>query len=156
MSTFRNTASGGAIAIAIAMATPFIMSHEGIKLKASPDVGTTQSVCYGHDGVSKGTTYTVAQCKVILSQDEARFTNGILAITPSLATRPNQLAATIDFVYNVGVGAYEKSSVASEFNKGHYKSGCSAMLPYVYSKGKFIQALSNRRHDEYTLCLKGL
>lgn len=147
---------GASIAAALALATPFIMSHEGLKLKASPDVGQTQSICYGHDGVSRGTTYTVTQCKNLLAQDEAKVTNSILSITPSLSTRTNQLAATIDFVYNVGVGAYMNSSVAKDFNKGNYKSGCSAMLLYVYAGGHWNQGLSTRRHNEYTLCMKGL
>lgn len=144
------------IAAAIALITPFIMQHEGLTLKAKSDVGSTQAVCYGHDGVAMGTIYTPAQCKALLAQDEEKVTTAILTATPNLLTHTNQLAAAIDFSYNVGTGAYASGSVGRDFKAGNYKAGCKAMLLYDRVNGKYNSGLANRRHAEYTLCLKGL
>jgi lysozyme len=149
---------GGSVAgivAAIAVATPFIMQREGLTLTAKPDVGD-YAICYGHDGAVRGEHLTVSQCQVLLNADIKTATNSILIITPKLATHTNQLAATIDFVYNVGVGAYQDGSVARDFKVGNYKAGCSAMLLYDNVDGKFNQGLYNRRKLDYTLCMKGL
>jgi lysozyme len=154
--TIAATSVGGVVAAAIAFATPFIMQHEGLTLKAKPDVGTTQAICYGHDGVPKGTTYTVAQCQAILKDDINTVTTAILTVTPSLAKHQNQLAATIDFSYNVGVGAYATGSVARDFKAGNLKAGCAAMLLYDHVNGKVNQSLLARRKADYAVCMRGL
>ena len=147
---------GGLIAAAISIATPFIMQNEGRSLVAKPDVGATLAICYGHDGVARGTKITPAQCTRLLQQDEETYTVAILKVTPDLVNHTNQLAATIDFSYNVGVGAYAQGSVARDFKVGNYKAGCKAMLLYNKVKGVVNQGLVNRRKADYTLCMKGL
>jgi lysozyme len=147
---------GALIAAAISLATPVIMQNEGLTLHAKTDVGTTQAICYGHDGVPRGTTYTVTQCQALLKEDVQTVTDAILKVTPTLVTHTNQLASAIDFSYNVGVGAYASGSVARDFKAGNYKAGCTAMLLYDKVKGKFNQGLYNRRKGDYAVCMKGL
>lgn len=156
--TTTKTVSGtiSAVAAAISIAMPVVMQHEGLTLVAKTDVGTTQEICYGHDGVARGTKYTVAQCQALLKSDIQTVTTAILQVTPKLAIHENQLASAIDFSYNVGVGAYASGSVARDFKAGNYKAGCKAMLLYDTVKGKYNAGLHNRREADYTLCMKGL
>lgn len=156
MPVARNVTVLGA---AIALIASFTMTQEGERFKPYRDVNGITTVCYGHTGtdVNMNHTYTQAECAAFLRSDMTVAGNGVLKYSPNLDQHENQLAAAIDFSYNVGVGTYSKSSVRKDFNAENFKAGCSALLKYVYgSDGKYYQDLANRRQAEYRVCMKGL
>lgn len=59
-----------------------------------------------------------------------------------------QRAALISFVYNVGKGNFESSTLLKELNKGNYNEVPAQLNRWVYSKGKILQGLVNRRNAE--------
>ena len=146
------------LSVVVAFILPHIQQEEGTKYKPYYDVNGIPTVCSGHTDtdVIMNKTYSVAECKRLTQEDISKAELGILNVSPQLRTRPMQLAAAISFSYNVGVGAYEKSSVARDFNLGNYKAGCADMLKYVYAGGKYYQGLYNRRKQEYTICMSDL
>lgn len=148
--------SSAGLAAAIALITPFIQQHEGYVAKPYKDIGGVLSVCNGHTGkdiVVK--TYSRSECQALTAEDINKSANFILKITPGLDKQPQILAATISFTYNLGVGVYEKSSVASDFKAGQFKLGCTDMLKYTYIGKVYSQGLANRRNAEYQVCMKG-
>lgn len=148
----------GAVALALSLAVPHIQQFEGLKHRPYPDVGGILSICYGHTGpdVRVNTYKTTDQCYAIAQQDATKAANGILKVSPSLKDHPQQLAAAISFSYNVGLGTYDKSSVARDFNAGNLSKGCSDLMKYTNADGKYSSGLYNRRKAEYNICMKGL
>jgi lysozyme len=92
----------------------------------------------------------------MLDSDVKIRADEVIKVSPELVNKPFLLASTISFVYNIGVGAYEKSSVSADFKAGKYSDGCKAMLLYTYAGGKYSQGLANRRKAEYNICMKGV
>jgi lysozyme len=148
--------SAGGLAAAIALISPFIQQREGYVPHPYRDIAGVLSVCNGHTGpdiVDK--TYSKAQCNVLTDKDINTDAEGVLKITPGLDKRPQVLAATISFAYNVGLGTYEKSSVARDFKAGQFKLGCTDMLKYSFIGKTYSKGLADRRQGEYTICMKG-
>lgn len=63
--------------------------------------------------------------------------------------------ADLSLAYNVGVGAFCKSSIAAYQNAGHNKDSCDRFLLYNRAGGKVVAGLTKRRQAERKLCLEG-
>lgn len=153
-------AGAGASLMAIVMQTavPAIQGFEGTKSQAYKDIGGILTVCTGHTGpdVVVGKVYDPATCAKLTQQDAQKAASGVLKFSPQLIYHPLVLAAAISFSYNVGVGTYDKSSVASNFNTGNFVAGCNALLKYSYAGGNYSSGLYNRRVQEQAICLSTL
>jgi lysozyme len=74
--------------------------------------GTTGS------SVKQGTIVTQEVANLLLDEDVGRFTRGVLRQSPSLIAFPARLAAVVSFAYNLGVGAYQASTMRRLINAG--------------------------------------
>lgn len=148
-------AVGVAVAAATAVATPIIATWEGKANDPYPDLAGLATVCYGETRVEMR-SYTDAECEMMLRRAVEDFAREVLACTPGLAAHPYQLAAATSLAYNIGVGAYCKSTVARKFNAGDLAGACYGFAAWKYVKGKVVQGLVNRRAAETELCLVGL
>ncbi len=148
----------GVIAAALAIATPDINDHEGVRYRAYKDVVGVLTVCAGHTGpdIVVGKVYSPEECKKLTIKDLSKAAAGVLKVSPHLAWHPMQLAAAVSFAYNVGTGAYAKSSVARLFNEGKFTEACNFLTKYVYAGGKVWPGLVNRREREKQVCLSTL
>lgn len=162
-----------AIAGAVGVATAFIAPWEGKRNDPYLDIVGIPTVCYGETRVEMR-RYSDAECTAMLEKAVEGFVKEVLACTPTLVNHPYTLAAATSLAYNIGSGAYCRSTAAKRFNDGDLRGGCSAFAPYngsVYAKvqpnlncrqlkdGKWfceIQGLINRRKDEMELCMVGL
>lgn len=144
-----------AAAAVFASALALLWGLEGNRNKPYKDIGGVVTVCMGHTGPDiQDRTYSNTECKAMAEQDVKRFMASVQQITPNITG--NQLVAATSFAYNVGLGAYQRSSVAKHFNKGELREGCQAMKQYIYVRGKPIQGLINRRDKEFKVCVSGL
>lgn len=143
-------AGGGALAIATVM----IPSLEGVEYKPYQDVAGVWTVCYGHTGsdIIRNKTYTEAECKGMLDKDLQPFVRSVERSVKVPASE-YQKAALITFSYNVGVSAFEKSTLLKDLNAGRYQKACEGMRNWVYAGGKKWQGLMNRREVEREVCL---
>lgn len=153
-------AGAGASLMAIVMTTavPNIQGFEGTHLAPYRDIAGVLTVCTGHTGpdVVVGKVYTKEDCNSLTSTDAQKAAAGVLKVSPQLIYHPIVLASAVSFSYNVGVGTYDKSSVAADFNRGNFVAGCKDLLKYTYSDGKYVQGLANRRQQEYNICMSTL
>ena len=84
-----------------------------------------------------------------------RYENGV-----RVRGRDNQTLAAISLAYNIGEGAYCKSTVARRFRAGQWRAGCDGFL--AWNKARVggvlrpVQGLTSRRQRERAVCLKGL
>jgi lysozyme len=147
-----------AVLLAVTTATPYIEKFEGERHVPYRDITGVLTVCDGHTGhdVVVNRVYDNKQCFALTEADATKAAQGVLSKSPGLAEHPMQLAAAISFTYNVGLGVYNKSSIATDFNAGRLKQGCTDLLKYVYAGGQYSQGIYNRRKQEYAICMKGL
>ena len=105
-----------------------IKRWEGLKLTAYPDPGSRNgepyTVGFGHtsDGflnVTRGLTITVAQAEAALEYDLNETAAKIDELVKVELT-DNQFGALVSFAFNVGLGAFAKSTLLKKLNKGEY------------------------------------
>jgi lysozyme len=144
-------AGTSAAALMLAIVPPW----EGKRNDPYQDIVGVWTVCYGETRVPMR-RYSDAECDEMLAQGLGDFAQGVLKRNPNLRDRPNQLAAATSLAYNIGVGAYNHSTVARRFDAGDWRGGCDAILMWNKAGGKVVRGLVNRRNHEREICLKGL
>lgn len=146
----------GVLAItAIGLATALIGPWEGKRNDPYKDIVGVWTVCYGETRIDMR-RYSDAECSALLEKAvEKDFAPAVYRCTPALKNRPYEAAAAISLAYNVGTGAYCRSTADRRFDAGDFKGGCNAFRSWVFAGGKRVQGLTNRREAEIKLCLKG-
>lgn len=137
-----------------------IKQWEGFKTKAYKDTGGVWTIGYGHTSaagapkVIPGMRITEAEATEILRRDidsvEAAVVNSV-----KVHLNDNQFATLVSFVYNIGEGAFRKSTLLKKLNEGDYNSVPNELMKWVNDNGKRIQGLVNRRAAECGLWVKG-
>lgn len=138
---------------AIAIASVMLQSLEGVEYKPYYDVGGVLTVCYGHTGsdIIKDKIYTESECHALLDKDLKRFgvqVDKLVTVDIPDTTR----AALYSFTYNVGIGAFKRSTLLKKLNTGDVVGACDEMKRWIYAGGKKWQGLMNRREIEDEVC----
>lgn len=138
---------------AVAIAATAVAYFEGYRPAAYLDPVSIPTICYGHmAGVRLGQTKTKAECEELLRADlgVALATVDRLAVVPLPDTRRAALAS---FVYNVGPGSFQGSTLLRKLNAGDAVGACNELPRWVMAKGKVLPGLVERRKQERELCL---
>ncbi|SFU50650.1 MULTISPECIES: lysozyme [unclassified Methylobacterium] len=143
---------------AAALAVTFVQTREGTRLKAYRDIVGVATICNGETrGVTMDMTATPQQCAAMLLKGLGEFEGNVLKCVPGLASAPDErLVAHVSLAYNIGAGAYCKSTVARRYNAGDIAGSCDAFDMWDKAGGRRVKGLSIRRDDEQVLCRKGL
>ncbi|WP_342163146.1 lysozyme [Methylobacterium sp. SD21] len=143
---------------AAALAVTFVGTREGTKLKAYRDIVGVPTICNGETrGVTMGMTATKEECQAMLLKGLGEFEVDVLKCVPGLANAPDErLVAHVSLAYNIGAGAYCKSTVARRYNAGDIAGSCDAFDMWDKAGGRRVNGLAIRRNDEQVLCRKGL
>ncbi len=70
--------------------------------------------------------------------------------------KPETRAALGSFTYNVGVGAFNSSTLLRKAKSGDLIGACNELTRWVYAGGRKLKGLVIRREAERELCLSGL
>ncbi|WP_063803304.1 lysozyme [Burkholderia ubonensis] len=132
---------------------------EGCRLEAYPDPmygWRRATVGYGATGPSivQGTVWTQEQADADL---QYRM-NGIGAHLDTLVAIPvgdEQKAALCDLAYNIGLGAFENSTLLAMLNVGHIQGAADQFLVWNKSNGIVLEGLVKRRDAERALFILG-
>lgn len=146
----------GLSAAGILAITALIKPHEGEVLGTYVDPVGILTSCYGHTGrhVEEGKTYSQEECQAILAEDvQAREALMLKSIT--VPVNDEIKASLLSFVYNVGIGAFESSTLLKKLNAGDYVGACNELPRWVYANGRKLPGLVTRREEEKALCLEG-
>ena len=136
---------------------------EGLKLTAYPDPGSRNgepwTIGYGHtsDGhlkVHRGLTIRPAQAEAALQYD-LNETAAAGSDLVKVELTDNQFGALVSFAFNVGIGAFAKSTLLKRLNKGDYAAVPQQMARWINNDGKPMDGLVNRRAAEAGLWAKG-
>lgn len=142
--------TGGAVAIAAVL----VQWNEGMRHKPYKDGGDVLTVCYGHTGkdVIPGKRYSEEECQALLNSD-LKAAMAVVETHVTVALTEMQKAALASFVYNVGSGAFARSTLLKKLNAGDMAGACDEMRRWKYDEGKVSKGLVNRRAVERELCL---
>jgi lysozyme len=136
---------------------------EGLRLKAYPDPGSKNgepwTIGYGHTSdaflrVNPGMTITAEQAEDALWHDLDEAATKVLSLVKVPLT-DNQLGALVSFAFNVGNGAFAKSTLLKKLNAGNYDAVPFELAKWVKNDGKTMAGLVNRRASEAGLWSRG-
>lgn len=129
-----------------------IGSFEGLRLKAYRNFPGEPWTCgYGHTAkVGPNTTCTPARALRWLKQD-VRTAERAVDKGVTVGLNQNRFNALVSWVFNVGVGAFQASTLRRELNKGRYSAVPRELLKWTRVNGKVVKGLLNRRRAEIRL-----
>lgn len=140
-----------------------IKESEGFVAKPYVDANGKYSIGYGSqyyaDGsaVKAGDTISQADALVLVKIKVNKEFLPSIQRNVKVPVTQGMVDALVDFAYNLGIGAFAKSSVLSELNSGRYEIAASKLLDYnkatVNGVKKELTALTNRRTKEKKLFL---
>lgn len=156
MSRLKKTGVG--LTVAGSLAVGIVGAWEGLRTKAYRDVVGIPTVCFGETrGVKMGDQYTVDECKAMLGDALVEFETNMRRCLNNPDKIPDKpYVAFLSLSYNIGTGAFCRSTVARKANAGDLKGACDAILMWNRAGGRVIQGLVNRRQDERKMCLEGV
>jgi len=151
----RNTRLVGTVGAA---AIALVGTWEGLRLTAYRDVVGVPTVCYGETlGVKLGDRHTKAECDAMLLASLQKHEAGMRKCLKAPDAIPaRSYVAFVSLTYNIGVGAFCRSTARNRLNSGDLKGACEAGTWFKKAGGRVIPGLVNRRSAEHRLCLEGL
>lgn len=134
-------------------ALKLLLEWEGCKLKQYKDSGGLLTIGVGHlikkgENFSKG--ITTSQALDLLADDIKQFEQSINSLVKVPLTQ-NQFDALVIFCFNIGVGAFTKSTLLRKLNSRLYKEVPYQLSLWTRADGKKVQGLINRRNKEIDL-----
>lgn len=124
---------------------------EGCRLNAYQDVVGVWTIGYGHTkGVKKGDTCTQDQAEAWLLEDIAAI---VAAINRDVRVELTQgeFDALVDFAFNLGIGALERSTLWKKLNAGDFHGASLEFPKWANAGGKRVEGLFRRRLKEQVL-----
>lgn len=130
----------------------FIKNIETLRLTKYRD-GAGYSIGWGHqiqagDGI--GSTITAARADQLFEQDLAKVEQAMNARIMVPLTQ-GQVDALGDWIYNVGIDAFETSTLLSDLNAGNYAAAASELSRWTHSNGQPNKTLIARRQADQQL-----
>lgn len=153
----RGTGMAGLTAIGLSVFS-MVGGFEGLRLVAYKDVVGIATACRGETkGIRMGMRFTREQCDVMFLDSLTAHEAGMRACLKAPDALPGKTyVAFVSFTYNVGIGAFCKSTLARKVNAGDVRGACDELLKWNKAGGREISGLTRRRADERRLCLEGL
>jgi lysozyme len=134
------------------IAKPLVQRFEGCKLAAYQDSVGVWTIGWGHTPAIPGTTITQEQADQLLETDLAAHYDALLLVSPTLqSASSSRVSALLDFVYNLGIGAYRNSMLRSAVDCQAWQSAKAQLAKWVHAGGKVLPGLVARRQAEIDL-----
>lgn len=131
-----------------------IKEFEGCDLEAYRDSVGVPTIGYGHTaGVQMGQVITQEQATEFLQEDLKQAAADVARIVKPQLT-PNQFAALVSIVFNVGPGAIEGTRFGAALNASEWQTAADLFLEFDHAGGRVLPGLLRRRQAERTLFLQ--
>ena len=141
-----------------AAALAVIAGYEGYRSTAYiPVPGDVPTIGHGttryEDGkaVKMGDKVTPERARILLQHDASAFARAVQRCAP-VPMHQHEFDAFVSLAYNIGEGAFCKSTLAKKLNALDYAGACREIEKWVYFKGKTLPGLVKRRADERARC----
>lgn len=120
------------------------------------------TVCYGHTdaagepkyAATKAHRFTPGEGRDILERDLAAVAAKVRA-SVKVELNDNQFGALVSLAFNIGNGAFGRSTLLKKLNKGDYEGAANEFGRWVNAGGKRLNGLVRRRAAEANLFRAG-
>ena len=136
-------------------ALELIKVSEGFRAKAYKCPAGIWTIGYGTTkGVHSGDTITKEKAEELVKQSMSEI---IVQLKHEIGSTifdeltENQVCALIDFIYNLGIGTFRKSSLCKYIKQGDLDKAGTVFEKYIYAGKKVLPGLVTRRAAEKEL-----
>lgn len=136
-----------------------VKEFEGKKLNAYLDPVNVVTIGYGYTnragfgpGVKMGDTWSEHMAEEMLAEGLDRFAAEIRPLFKRIPNE-NQFGAMVSLAYNIGTGAFARSTCLKRFNAGDVVGASEALTWFNKAGGKVLRGLERRREAEKALFL---
>ena len=133
-----------------------IKRHEGLRLAAYPDPGSRDgkpwTIGYGHTGyvdgvpIGPGMTITEETADRLFTGD-LRLRERAVRKLISVSLNDEQFSALVSISFNIGLGAFAKSTLLKTVNAGEHEMVPAEFARWIYNDGKVLTGLVKRRAE---------
>ena len=123
---------------------------EGCRLTAYQDQVGVWTIGYIRSDVTPGLTITEEQSKTLLAKDvcsAAACVNNVVTVKLS----QDEFDALVDFVFNLGAGAFKGSTMLRLLNVGDFEDAAAQFERWSRAGGVIVAGLLRRRQAEASL-----
>lgn len=131
-----------------------LVSHEGYSDKAyTPVPGDVPTIGFGTtDGVKLGDKITPPKALARALADVQKY-EGAIKQCVKVPLHQHEYDAYTSLAYNIGTGAFCRSTLVAKVNQGDYLGGCNEILKWDRFQGKPLRGLTIRRQEEHRKCI---
>lgn len=131
-----------------------IKNFEGLRLTAYKDVVGIWTIGYGHTRTAKSGMVISESVAESLLKADIIYAEEAVNTYVHVALTQYQFDALVSLVFNIGTGAFSRSTLCKKINgrEDQWRIGAE-FLRWVYAGGKKIKGLENRRIEERRLYL---
>ena len=133
----------------------FIKAFEPCQLeKHWDDIGKVWDCGWGHvlQPGDPDPPWTVAEADQIFENDLEKFENGVRDVI-KVELRQHEFDALVSLAYNIGVGAFQESSMPALVNESRFTEAACHFMRFGKAKGKWVAGLLRRRAGEQAMFL---
>ncbi len=143
---------GVATLVVSAAALVGIATHEGYRGEAYKDAVGVATIGFGETaGVKMGDKTTPERSLVQLLKSTNRHADAIRECV-AVPLYQHEFDAYVSLAYNIGPGAFCKSTLVKKLNARDYAGACEEIKRWNRAGGKVLPGLTKRREHEYRLC----
>lgn len=130
-----------------------IATHEGYRGEAYRDAAGIPTIGYGETaGVKMGDKTTPERALVQLLKSTEKHADAIRQCI-HVPLYQHEFDAYVSLSYQIGAGAFCRSTLIKKLNKGDYTGACNELDKWVYAGGKKLPGIVKRRQKEKEMCL---
>ena len=132
-----------------------LCGYESCSLTAYRDSGGVWTIGWGHTGpdVHEGLTWTQDQADAAFVRDTAWAQAAVRNDVAVPLTQP-QFDALVSLVFNIGAGAFARSTLLRKLNAGDYRGAADEFLRWNRDNGEVVTGLAVRRAKERAMFLE--
>jgi lysozyme len=141
------------------LAAELCKRFEGFRSKPYLCPANVPTIGYGSTYYANGTKVTLndppttqEEAHVLLMHElEHTYLPGVLRNCPILATDEKKCNAIVDFVYNLGIGRLQTSTLKRKINSQEWEAAQEQLMLWTKGGGKVLPGLLKRRQAECSL-----
>lgn len=149
----------GNLSIASSAGLSAVAQREGYRSNAYQDQAGVWTIGYGTTQINgrpvqKGDTITEEQAMNLMKEDYSSRASRVMSLV-KVPLNQNQLDALTSLSYNIGMGAFAKSTLLKKLNAGDYTGAAGEFSKWNKAGGRVNEGLINRRREEAQQFLSG-
>jgi len=131
-----------------------IVLHEGYREDAYiPLAGDVATIGFGTTGGVKLGDKTTPEKALQVAMRDVQSYEGAVKQCVTVPLYTYEYDAYVSLAYNIGTGAFCKSTLVKKLNAGDYTGACEQILRWDKFKGQTLKGLTKRRLEEYNRCM---